>query len=131
MVNSSTGMALKLSQLDAKLRARIEKQIAAEDAARAVGAGAAQSAQPDRRGQSQDCRVESPAPRVGYRITLIQCRRRCLDAHDSLAFSVKPLVDEITRFLGYSNDNDPALQWEYAQLQTKGSEGTAVKIEAI
>lgn len=124
-------MSLKLDKIDAKLRARIESQLAQEDAARAVGAGASQSAKPVRRRQSQDCRVEGPAPRVGYRISLIQFRRRLLDEHDSMRFAVKPTVDNITRFLGYPSDDHPNLHWEYGQTLTKGSEGTAVKIEVI
>jgi len=121
----------QLSQLNAKLRARIQTQIAAEDAslaARVVGPGTAQSPQPDGRGKGQDCLMASPARGVGYRVAIIQCRRRCLDEHDSLRFAVKALVDEITRFLGFTNDNDPYLIWEYSQHETRGPEGTIVII---
>lgn len=123
-------MKLKLSDVDARLRARIEAQLAAEDAA-LVGARPAQSAKPDRRTAGEDCRVESAARRVGFCISLIQHRRRLLDEHDSLRFAVKPLVDAITDWLGFQHDNDPRLRWEYAQIQTRATEGVVVKIEPI
>lgn len=97
----------------------------------ALAARPAQGAQPSRRSISPDCRLDGPAPRLEYRVTIIQCRRRLMDGHDSLPFSVKPLVDEIGLFLGYANDSDPALHWEYGQQRTAGEEGVIVKIQPL
>ncbi len=75
--------------------------------------------------------METPAVGVGFRISLVQCRHRLLDAHDSMPFSLKATVDEITRFIGYTADNDPRLHWEYSQTLTKGPEGVLVRIEVL
>jgi len=95
----------------------------------ALAAGAAARAEPGRRSQSPNCRLDRPTPRLGYCVTIIQCRHRLLDAHDSLPFSVKPLVDCVTEWLGYASDSDPALRWEYGQIETKGQEGVIVRIQ--
>lgn len=97
----------------------------------ALAARPAQGAEPSRRSHSTDCRLDGPAPRLGYRVTITQFRRRLLDGHDSLAFAVKPIVDEIGVFLGYPNDSDPALHWEYGQQETRGEEGVIVKIQPL
>lgn len=123
-------MSLQLSKLDAKLRARIERQLAAEDAA-SMGSRKTQGTEPDGRSAGQDRGVESAARGVGFRVVLIQCRRRLLDEHDSMRFAVKPLVDAITSWLGFAHDNDPRLRWEYGQCQTQGEEGTIVKVEEM
>ena len=65
---------------------------------------------------------------LAIRVTLIACRRRLLDAHDSLPFSFKPLVDAIAATLGL-DDGSPQLHWEYGQVRTSGEEGVIVKIE--
>lgn len=41
---------------------------------------------------------------------------------------MKPLVDEIAAWLGL-DDADPKILWQYAQAETRGEQGTAVKIE--
>lgn len=61
-------------------------------------------------------------------ITLIQFRRRLLDGHDAVAYSCKPLTDAIAQSLGV-DDADKRLRWQYEQIQTKGCEGVAVKID--
>lgn len=96
----------------------------------ALAARPAQGAEPSRGSPGPDCRLDGPAPRLEYRITIIQCRRRFLDAHDSLMFSVKPLVDQITAFLGYTDDANPGLHWEYGQTASQ-SEGVIVKIQPL
>lgn len=65
---------------------------------------------------------------VQVRITLVAYRRRLLDDHDAVAYACKPLADEIAERLGV-DDNDKRLVWEYHQIKTSGSTGTAVKIE--
>jgi len=90
----------------------------------------AQGTEPSRRSIGPDCRLDGPAPRLEYRVTIIQCRHRLLDSHDSLPFSVKPTVDQITAFLGYTDDSDPGLHWEYGQVVSQ-SEGVIVKIQPL
>lgn len=90
-----------------------------------------QSPQPRGRREGEDRGMERPTPRVGYRVTLVQCRRKLLDAHDSMRFAVKPTVDFITAWLGFPSDDDPRLQWCYEQHKTRGQEGVLVHIEVI
>ena len=94
-----------------------------------VAAGQARVAQPAEGRQSEDRQLARPAPGVGFRVCLIQRRRKLLDAHDNLPASCKPLVDAITAWLGFAADSDPALCWEYGQCQTTGQEGVIVHIE--
>jgi hypothetical protein len=65
---------------------------------------------------------------VAIRITCVALRRRLLDGHDAVAFSMKPLTDAIARSLRM-DDADPRLSWEYSQLRTDGEQGVMVKIE--
>jgi len=123
-------MALQLSQLDAKLRARIEAQLAQEDAARAgdlrpVPAAVAQpdgrEALPAHAGQSRRARRMV--------VSLIGLRRRTLD-DDNFNGACKHLRDAIAASLGL-DDGDKRICWQYQQLQTKGREGVLVRIEVI
>lgn len=68
---------------------------------------------------------------MGYRISIISFRKKLVDEHDNLRMGCKPLVDAITRSLGFSSDDNPRLHWEYQQCKTEGRLGTLVKIEAI
>lgn len=67
---------------------------------------------------------------VVYRVTLVSYRRRLLDAHDNLRHGLKPLVDAIAASLKL-DDADKRIEWEYGQVQSKGTTGVAVKIEFI
>jgi hypothetical protein len=97
----------------------------------ALAAWSVAVAKPHQRSPREDCRMDSPAPGLGYRITLTQFRRKLMDGHDNLAYSAKPLVDQITTWLGYTNDADHGLHWEYGQQQTLGEEGMIVKIQSL
>lgn len=85
----------------------------------------------ERRSEGEDQCVEIPAQDIRFCITLIQCRRKLLDCHDSLPYSLKPTVDAIAEWLGLKSDSDPRLRWQYGQQQTRGEEGTIVRIEVI
>lgn len=61
-------------------------------------------------------------------ISLVSYRRTRLD-NDNLAASFKPLQDCIAATLGV-DDADERLRWEYGQIETRGQQGTMVKIEA-
>ena len=126
-------MALKLDQLDAKLRARIESQLAQEDAARSVGAA---DLRPVPASQPQPVRRASPPAHAGQSrrarrlvVSLIGLRRRTLD-DDNFNGACKHLRDAIAASLGI-DDGDPRIRWQYQQLQTTGREGVLVHIEAI
>lgn len=119
---------MKLTDFHPRYHDTIRQQIAA---ARPLAGAPAQSAQPHQERPGSHPGVEGPARGLGYRVRLIQCRHRLLDSHDSLPFSVKPLVDAITAFLGFSADNDPALHWEFGQIQTPGPEGVIVSIHPV
>lgn len=118
----------KLSDFNEKTQADIRAQLAA---APVVGGRQTCCTKPNGGREVENRSMEGPAHILEYRISLIQFRHRRLDAHDSLAFAVKPLVDEIARFLGFSDDSNPRLHWEYDQHETKGREGTFVKIEIL
>lgn len=82
-----------------------------------------------RAGQNSD--VESSERRSGFRIQLIQLRRRLLDGHDNMRSACKPAVDRITQRLGFKADNDERIIWEYHQLRTAGEEQLLVVIETL
>ena len=68
---------------------------------------------------------------LGYCITIISARRRLVDGHDNLRTGAKPLVDAIAKSLGFSDDSDSRLIWQYQQFVTAGDVGTAVVIQSI
>lgn len=63
------------------------------------------------------------------RVTLVNFRRRILD-DDNYRAGCKGLRDAIARWLGL-DDNEKFIKWNYAQVQTDGEIGMAVKIERI
>ncbi len=62
-------------------------------------------------------------------ITLVASRRREIDDDNNVA-SLKPLRDAIACNLSI-DDGDERVRWEYGQLETKGTEGVIVKMEAL
>lgn len=86
--------------------------------------------EPDQRREGQDHQLDKSTSGVGYRIAIISLRRRLADGHDNLRTGAKPLVDAITKTLGFASDDNPRLTWEYGQI-VSGSEGTIVKIECV
>lgn len=84
----------------------------------------------DQRSKSKDRQLDKSKSGVGYSITIISLRKRLVDQHDNLRTGCKPLVDAITRSLGFSADDNPRLLWKYAQAIADG-EGTIVKIELL
>lgn len=97
----------------------------------AVGGVEAKKPKSNQRSEGQNSQLESRPPSLGYRVTLVQCRRRMLDSHDNMRTAVKPLVDAITETLGFKSDDDPRLKWEYGQCETRGSEGVIVRVEEL
>lgn len=84
----------------------------------------------NKRGESQNPKLDESSKSVGYRVGIISVRTRLVDQHDNLPQGCKQLVDAITATLGFASDSDPRLQFEYGQvLGTKT--GTIVKIEAL
>ena len=123
----------QLSQLDAKLRARIEAQLAAEDAARSVGAPDLRPVSP---AVAQPLGRPSPPAHAGQGrrprrlvVSLIGLRRRPLD-DDNYNGACKHLRDAIAASLGI-DDGDKRICWQYQQLQTRGREGVLVRIEIV
>lgn len=98
---------------------------------RAMGAMENPQRKPDQRGESKDCGMVAGPKGVGYCITIISMRRRLVDAHDNLRTGAKPLVDRIAAWLGYRDDSDAALHWQYEQLRTTGPEGVIVCISTL
>lgn len=60
-------------------------------------------------------------------VTLCAYLWRRLDP-DNLGHALKPIQDAIAAWLGL-DDGDPRLRWEYGQVETRGAQGVAVKIE--
>lgn len=65
---------------------------------------------------------------VVYRVTLVSYRCRLVDAHDNLRHGFKPLTDSIAASLGL-DDADKRIRWEFGQVESRGQNGVAVKIE--
>lgn len=124
-------MSLKLDQLDAKLRARIESQLAQEDAGRRADLRPVPAAQPQPGGRRIAPRADAPQKGRPRRvvISLIGLRRRTLD-DDNHVGACKHLRDAIAASLGI-DDGDKRLCWQYGQLPTQGQEGVLVRIEVI
>lgn len=74
------------------------------------------SAQPKKRKRSVDAVI-----------TLIACRRRLLDDDNNTA-SFKPLRDQIAETIGI-DDGDNRIRFEHEQIETRGRQGTIVKVE--
>lgn len=125
-------MALQLSQLDAKLRARIEAQLAAEDAQRIPADLRPVSpavSQPGGRGESPPADAPQGRRKTRVVVSLIGLRRRTLD-DDNFVGACKHLRDAIAASLGL-DDGDKRFTWQYGQQPTTGREGIVVHIEVI
>lgn len=118
-------MSFTLNQFNEKF----QKQIRAQLAPPPLASVPAQGAQSMQWGEGEDCRMETATANVGVRVTFVQFRRRLLDGHDNLQFSLKPTTDRITAWLGFRSDSDPRLTWNYHQVQTRDEEGVLVKID--
>lgn len=60
-------------------------------------------------------------------VTLCAYLWRRLDP-DNLGHALKPVQDATASWLGI-DDGDPRCRWEYGQVETRGAQGVAVKIE--
>ena len=67
--------------------------------------------------------------RVVLCVHLLSLRRRIID-DDNLVAGHKGLRDAIARSLGL-DDGDPRIRWEYSQGETRGEQGTIVRIERL
>jgi hypothetical protein len=89
----------------------------------------AKKPEPKDRSAGNDSGVAARTQSMGYAITIVQFRKRLLDSHDNMRFACKPLVDAITKQLGFTDDADKRLEWRYEQTQNKHLFGTLVKVE--
>lgn len=64
-----------------------------------------------------------------FRVLLVRCSVRYCD-DDNLAASCKAIRDQIAAELAI-NDGDPAIEWEYEQVRTRGSVGCFIRIERL
>lgn len=119
-------MGIDLSKTNAKFKACLPKDFYGP--VREMETKKSKSHQ-GRAGQNSD--VASGQGRGGFRIQLIQLRRRLLDGHDNMRSACKPAVDRITHRLGFTSDNDERIVWEYHQLRTAGEEQLLVVIEPL
>lgn len=126
-------MSLKLDQLDAKLRARIEKQLAAEDAGRRDDSRRVEASQPKQdSAQALDSGIakhQSSPRRVAVCVSFIALLRKPFD-DDNLVASIKPLRDAVAATLGI-DDGDKRISFQYQQLRTRGKETVLVHIETL
>lgn len=83
------------------------------------------------RRQSKDPALAGSPTSLGYCVSIISLRLKLVDGHDNLRTGAKPLVDAIANTLGFSNDSDERLTWEYFQFRTEGEEATLVKIQPV
>jgi len=102
-----------------------------------TGLGGLQAQEPEPKPGTALERIASPAKSrrrrvAGYggpvaRVILVAHVHRALDG-DNLAGGCKPLRDAIASWLGV-DDDDGTIAWEYGQVETRGREGIAVRIE--
>lgn len=95
----------------------------------AMGAVENPKRKPSQRGEGENRKSDCCDSGLAFRVCIISCRRRLVDEHDNLRTGAKPLVDAIAKTLGFADDADPRLHWEYAQVLTTGQQGVIVKIE--
>lgn len=90
-----------------------------------------QKSQPDPPGALDRKLARRPRRKASpvVRVTIVSCRRDYLDS-DSLGTSHKGLRDEIAAQLGV-DDGNPAIEWEYDQILTRGETGTMIKLELL
>lgn len=77
--------------------------------------------------EGKDQGKENSKKRCRYRVTLVSFRRRLLDG-DNLEGGFKAVRDAVASKLGV-DDNEQFVDWEYAQVKTRGIQGTIIKIE--
>lgn len=65
---------------------------------------------------------------TGYRVTWTKVGGKSLDKEDNLPISFKGLRDDLTSWMGFDSDDDPALEWCYSQRL--GEPGVEVRIES-
>ena len=121
---------MKWSKLNPKLKRRlIDENPEALDSNGIIVAGLRpQKPVSCERGEGADRGVEESQDSIRFCITLTVFRKRELDAHDKAPFALRPLVDRITECLGFSDDSDPRLEWNYRQVKSKVQYGTHVLI---
>jgi hypothetical protein len=113
-----TGRELQCSEAVRKLNPHlfvggVEKPLPQPNPARALDSG-------------RKARKTSPQ---GMVISLVSYRSRLLDS-DNLQGGLKPLRDAIAATLGF-DDGHSAVRWEYGQVESRGEQGTAVKIQVL
>ena len=82
----------------------------------------------NQRNQIEDRRMEQGKAGVRYRVVFVVLRRRLLDSHDNARFALKPLCDIVALALGFDDDSDEKITFEYHQCKTKGMTGTHILI---
>lgn len=127
-------MSLKLSELNESLRARIEAQLAAEDAqAKRNDVRRVEAYQSQQAATQTLVRRLSQCPRRETRlvcvVSLVAVLRKPFD-DDNLVASLKPLRDAISASL-VIDDGDKRIRFQYGQMPTQGREGVLVHIEVI
>lgn|GEM_PF-5167267 len=83
------------------------------------------------RGEGEDRRVEASASSVRRCVVLTTYRPRLLDSHDNARQALKPIVDALVEKLGFSNDADERITYEYHQIKSNTIQGTHILIKEI
>lgn len=81
----------------------------------------------------------SRKPPVGthVRVTLARVSARRLDKGDNHRTSLKPVRDEVAKWLGYRSDDGPEIDWQYgaqrkpARSRWPGYQAAAIEIEVL
>ena len=90
-----------------------------------------EKSEPVQRRKGQDCGVEASKGSVRYSIVFVVFRRKKLDGFENQPFALKALKDRVTTWLGFSNDEDPRLEWRCWQIQSDTVKGTHILIQRI
>jgi hypothetical protein len=125
---------IKMSQMNPKLREKVQRQIAEEDRQRKAGGivPGLRSAKPKQAVTAalEPGQRQSKEGQKGFRhrVVVVALRRRLLDAHDNAKSACKALCDIIAESLEV---DDREIEWQIEQLKTSGRPGTLVMIESL
>jgi len=124
-------MGIKLSEIDnAKLRAKIQAQLQADNKLMAGRIRASQS-ESDQRNQGQDRGVETSQDRIRYCVVFTTYRKRLLDEGDNSNSALKAIRDRIAFWLGCPNDSREYFEFEYHQVKSSTVQGTHILVHRL
>lgn len=81
--------------------------------------------------EGEDRGMENRKTSVHHRVTFTVLRRRLLDRDDNANSACKALRDLVALSLGFKDDSDPKISFNYSQAKSATDLGTLITIEEI